>query len=189
MTPEQPSLPGIPPAPAAPCPALTLGIDPGITGAMAIFCGTELLRVYDLPTAPRSRGKGMQIQAALLAGLVRSGASYRCAYLERVQAMPPLRGKGGERVLAGTTSSFNFGHSFGVIEGVLAALEVPVELVEPARWKRAAGLVGRDKDAARTAALALYPSAAPWLARKKDVGRADAILIGAYGLGLVGTML
>jgi crossover junction endodeoxyribonuclease RuvC len=77
---------------------------------------------------------------------------------------------------------FAFGESFGVIRGVVSALGMPLELVTPATWKRRFGLIGAEKDAARTKATELYPGII--LARKKDVGRADALLIARYGLEL-----
>ena len=80
----------------------------------------------------------------------------------------------------GVSSMFNFGMGYGAIQGVLAGLCVPLHLVTPQKWKKHQGLIGKDKDCARTLAQQLYPEAS--LARKKDIGRADAILIGDYGL-------
>lgn len=54
-----------------------------------------------------------------------------------------------------------------------------VELVTPQQWKRHHGLLGADKDAARAVASRMFPGAS--LARTRDVGRADALLIAAYG--------
>jgi crossover junction endodeoxyribonuclease RuvC len=74
---------------------------------------------------------------------------------------------------------FSFGVSYGVVQGVLASLFIPYILVRPAEWKKRAGLIGAEKDKARTIAQQLYPQAE--LARKRDVGRADAILIARHG--------
>ena len=78
---------------------------------------------------------------------------------------------------------FGFGRSAGVLDGVLAALGIQSIKVLPQRWKKATGLTGRDKDASRTLALALYPEMAKQLRRKKDSGRADALLIASWGQG------
>lgn len=91
------------------------------------------------------------------------------AYLEQVSAFP------GQ----GVTSMFSFGMSYGVLQGVCGALQIPVVLVTPQAWKRRAGLIGKPKDMARTIAQRLYPSAD--LARKKDIGKAEAILIARFG--------
>ena len=91
--------------------------------------------------------------------------------MEQVGAMP------GQ----GATSMFNFGEGFGIVKEVLGALQIPVRMVTPQRWKRFAGLTGKDKDAARSLAIQLHPEAAEYLRRKKDVGRADAIMIARFG--------
>ena len=82
----------------------------------------------------------------------------------------------------GVTSVFSFGRSLGAIEGVLSALGIPYSLVHSTRWKKAAGLTGKDKDAARAKVIREHPEIADQLTRKKDVGRADAILLAEYGL-------
>ena len=42
------------------------------------------------------------------------------------------------------------------------------------------GLIGTDKDAARLLAIKRFPSAEPQLRRKKDSGRADALLLALW---------
>jgi crossover junction endodeoxyribonuclease RuvC len=54
-------------------------------------------------------------------------------------------------------------------------------LVTPQRWKKAAGLIGKEKDAARTLMIQQQPQIADQLTRKKDIGRADACCIAIYG--------
>jgi hypothetical protein len=103
-----------------------------------------------------------------------------CAFLERVNAMPP-RGKDGKTRAAGGTSMFGFGRSVGVVEMLFAARGIPYRFVTPIAWKKHFGLTGKDKDAARALALELFPAASGLLQRKKDVGRADALLIAEYG--------
>ena len=41
-------------------------------------------------------------------------------------------------------------------------------------------LIGAEKDASRTKAIELYPSHSNFLSRKKDINRAEAILIGRF---------
>lgn len=74
-----------------------------------------------------------------------------------------------------------FGESLGVVLGVLGALQLPIEWVVPHVWKRRAGLRGKDKDAARTLAMQRHPEVADNLKLKKNVGRAEAILIATFG--------
>ena len=152
-----------------------VGIDPGLTGAVAILEDDGSVGVIDMPCVPKSSGKGGEVCAELLAKALRESVSRDDRiFVEAVHAMPGN----------GATSMFGFGRSLGVVLGVLAALGLPYELVRPMKWKRAAGIVGKPKDASRGAALRLYPAAADLLKRKKDSGRADAILIGHYGGGM-----
>lgn len=158
-----------------------LGIDPGLSGALALLDPHgKLVDVQDMPTMIRGSGKGRtkhQVNASALSKIIRfmscaASVSERMpisAVVEHVSAMP------GQ----GVSSMFSMGDSFGVIRGVLAALEIPMETVHPRRWKKQARLLGAEKDAARTVASQLYPQAD--LSRKKDIGRADAILIARTG--------
>ena len=151
-------------------PALTiLGVDPGLTGALGVVQANRVLACHDMPIEVGT-GKRKRVSAAalvhLLAEIVDAYAPSAVA-LEQVSAMP------GQ----GTSSMFSFGRSLGIVEGVVAALGLGVTYHSPAAWKRRYGLTGRPKDASRAKALELYPKAVPWLKRKKDHGRADAILL------------
>jgi crossover junction endodeoxyribonuclease RuvC len=154
-----------------------VGIDPGVSGAVAFLDQDgDLIEVLDMPTMLMSAtSKKQQVNAYELSKLFDVGIDYSgtvpeiTAYVERVSSMP------GQ----GVASMFNFGVSFGIIQGVLAGLSIPMQLVTPVKWKRHHGLQGADKDYARTKAQNLYPVAP--LGRKKDIGRADALLIARYG--------
>lgn len=158
-----------------------IGIDPGISGAIAIRGeDPSESQVWDLPTL--TDGKTRRINAVALADLMRTIVieySPEEVRIEKVNAMPPRRGPDGRQRSAGAQSMFNFGRSAGVLDGICGALQLPVQYVTPQKWKKRAGLIGKDKDEARTRALELYPHLE--LHRKKDVGRADAILIAHYG--------
>ena len=152
---------------------IILGFDPGQTGAVAAFDGERIEAVIDMPTMTRLHGKGNQVDPYTLATALIDLCAGReaTAVLEAVSAMP------GQ----GVTSTFHFGESVGVVLGVLGALQMPVRMVTPGKWKKAAGLLGRDKDTARTLAIQLHPEVADQLARKKDIGRADAVCIARFG--------
>jgi crossover junction endodeoxyribonuclease RuvC len=59
-------------------------------------------------------------------------------------------------------------------------------LVVPQVWKKAYGIPGgrENKDMARQKASMLFPKYAHLWARKKDDGRAEAVLLAHYGLKL-----
>ena len=159
---------------------IAIGIDPGITGAIAVVdrSGNELLDLEDMPTIKAKNGKS-QVNIPELASILRREPRWAEVRLEQVNAMPGKAKPGQQARTMGATSAFNFGANFGAIQGVVQTLGFPITLVRPQAWKQAAGLINADKDYARTRALQLYPDAD--LARKKDIGRADAILIARYG--------
>ena len=66
----------------------------------------------------------------------------------------------------------------GVWLGILATLGFAYTRVRPGVWKKALGLRS-DKEQARLRAMQLYPGAD--LRRKKDHGRAEALLLAWYG--------
>lgn len=153
---------------------VTLGIDPGQTGAVAVLVDGDFAEFIDMPTLPRPAG-GCHVDAATLAARLRevvinAGGAHVFAVLEEVGAMPKQ----------GVSSTFRFGESYGVVRGVLGALQISFRMVSPVQWKRSMALTGKEKDVARTVAIQRHPRAATHLARKKDVGRADALLIATW---------
>jgi crossover junction endodeoxyribonuclease RuvC len=152
---------------------MKIGIDPGVSGAIALLNSKgECLHVEDMPTMILN-GKKQQVNAVELARMLERWHNLSkeplVAFLEAVSAMP------GQ----GVSSMFNFGMGYGIVQGVLATQRIPFVLVRPQQWKKRAGLIGAEKDKARTIAQQLFPSVD--LSRKKDIGRADAILIAKYG--------
>ena len=146
-----------------------MGIDPGVSGALALVSGARVIEVWDVPTMAKTTGKGLQINSAALGDLMVVGDP-NIVVIERVGAMPKQ----------GVTSMFNFGYSAGILDGVTGALAFTVRFVHPNAWKKHFGLTGKDKDAARTLAIQRHPEAAARLTLKKHVGRADAILLADY---------
>jgi crossover junction endodeoxyribonuclease RuvC len=158
---------------------IILGIDPGFSGALAFFSRApsphfddpRFLCVNDMPTLALVRGakNKREIDPHLLSDLIES-AKPGHAFIEKVGSMP------GQ----GVSSVFAFGEGYGIIKGVLAALQVPFTIVSPQRWKKALG-VPAAKDGARARASQLLPGAACNWPRVKDDGRAEATMIALYG--------
>lgn len=145
-------------------PPVVIGIDPGVSGAVAAVDAATgaLVWVEDMPALDK------HVNAAALADLL-EGEVIVAAAVEAVHAMPKQ----------GVTSSFNFGRSYGVVLGVLAALDAPVVHVRPTVWKRALGL-NADKSASRRLATETWPAHARQFTRVKDDGRAEAALIARH---------
>lgn len=156
---------------------IVVGIDPGLSGALAAVRGADLLRVVDMPTEDTGSGgssKRRLAAAHLTAALRDLRGSYAgeplLAVVERVAATPQM----------GVSSAFAFGDSAGCLRGVLQALGIRIEYVTPAQWKRAMRLT-QDKGLSRTLAAQRWPEHAAQFARVKDDGRAEAALLAAYG--------
>lgn len=147
---------------------LTLGIDPGLTGAVAVLdADGQPELVADLPVirdCSLAWIDGAALQSMLLDAL--RGRPCR-AILERVSSSPQQ----------GVASAFTFGVGFGSILATLQTLRLPLELVTPAAWKAAMGL-SRDKRASLDKARLLFPTTDLHL--QKHDGRAEALLLAYY---------
>ncbi|XP_020549942.1 uncharacterized protein LOC105163707 isoform X2 [Sesamum indicum] len=78
------------------------------------------------------------------------------------------------------------GFGYGLWIGILVASGYSVVPVPSLLWKNEFKLTGNrsSKDDSRELATTLFPSMNSMLKRKKDHGRAEALLIAAYGKGL-----
>ena len=120
----------------------------------------------------RNGKKKREVSAQALANLL-AATTIKAAFVERVNAMP------GQ----GVTSVFSFGRSTGIVEGILAAYDIPTTLVTPQAWQKAVGQRA-GKDGSRERAMQLFPAQVGLFQRKKDDGRSDAALIAYYGAKL-----
>ena len=151
---------------------IKIGIDPGLSGAIVVLENDLPTEWYRMPTM--KTGSANRVNASALASIIRRTIyddEETRAYVELVSSMP------GQ----GVASMFSFGHSAGVIQGVLGAYRLPVKMVTPQSWKKRAGLIGKDKEASRTLAIQMWPE---WRdLDKKGVGQAyaDAAFIALYG--------
>ena len=147
---------------------LYIGIDPGLTGAVAILDQAgEVVLVADLPIIrdlSLAWIDGSSMQSLILGALDGRRA---VAMIERVSSMP------GQ----GIASSFLFGVGFGSVLSVLQAMTIPLHFVTPAVWKRSYGL-SKDKQASLHKARLMFPNAELHLA--KHNGRCEALLIAEY---------
>ena len=150
-----------------------IGIDPGLSGGIAILDNSKVIELFDMPVMPDGKKNKRQLNSALLVKLIKDNIKNledTVMVVEQVNAMP------GQ----GVTSMFNFGQTFGAIKGICAALGLPIFFVRPAKWKKHFELINSSKDSSRTKAIEMYPSISEKLSKKKDVNKSDAILIGRY---------
>jgi hypothetical protein len=159
---------------------LFLGIDPGKTGALALYDTSEgSLVVVDVPLheiapLPGKKTKRTRVDHYGLARQIdfwcQEGAPVPTVILEQV----------GVRPTEGAAGAFDFGRTYGILLGVCAAHFLRIELVTPTGWKRKLNVHG-DKDVSRARASTLFPKHTHLWARKKDDGRAEAALLALYG--------
>jgi crossover junction endodeoxyribonuclease RuvC len=153
---------------------IVAGLDPGLSGALAIVDDGGVVTVDYLPTHQAQHGKaGKQRNELDLHALRLVLTEHRIGhvFLESVSARP------GQ----GVVSMFRFGYAAGSLYGLVIGLALPVTLVRPQTWQKHHG-IGPSPDAARQRAVQLYPAVAERLLKKRDSNRADAILVAAYGL-------
>ena len=150
-----------------------IGIDPGLSGGIAVLEDNKVLEIYDAPVMSEGKKNKKQLNSALLVKLIKKNIQKKeetVMVVEQVNAMP------GQ----GVTSMFNFGQTFGAIKGICAALGLPIFFVRPAKWKKHFELINSSKDASRTKVIEMYPSISDKLSKKKDVNKSDAILIARF---------
>jgi crossover junction endodeoxyribonuclease RuvC len=162
---------------------LTFGVDPGLGGAIATLLDGEPGPMIDMPLMRDPAAKVGEVDARALADfiggvLAAHPGAYVSACVEKVRAMPNKQN--GERRTMGAQSSFNFGDGFGQVKAVLRVKRIPMILVEARTWKGYYNLLGCSKDASLGLARLRFPAAAADLRRKKDNGRADALLLALW---------
>lgn len=152
-----------------------LTIDPGLTGAMAVYMTglADRIAVYDMPVVDG------EINHHQLTHMIRSfGPDF--AYVERVGPMPR----------DGVRQAWRFGCAYTAARVVVSLLNIPTTLVTPGTWKKAMKVAGgpEGKEQCRALALQSFPSCAASFARKKDQGRAEAALLALYAAQLIPRM-
>ena len=150
-----------------------IGVDPGLSGGIAVLDDLKIFDIFDMPIMSEGKKNKNQLNSAQLVNIIKRHIlpnKETFVIVEQVSAMP------GQ----GVTSMFNFGQTFGSIKGICAALGLPIFYVRPAKWKKHFELINSSKDASRTKVIEMYPSISSRLTKKKDVNKADAILIARY---------
>jgi len=169
-----------------------ISVDCGNTGAIASYYNGNRI-IHDMPTFKKKAGrkrvaegkyKGKMIDKLKteydIPEVVNIITSLNhgdfAAIMPLVAVVESIHAHPGQ----GVTSMFAMGQGYGIIRGIIAALDIPIYLVSPQKWKGHFGLLKQDKDAARIKAIELFPELADQLNLKKHHGRADALLIGEW---------
>lgn len=175
---------------------MRLGIDPGCTGALALISGNQVVKCWDMPVqteitstgAKRNEICGRELYQILGDVLLNySNVTVKHGYgLYRSKDRPNVyverqqhnMGKGFDSPL----TAFTVGKNYGIILACVRLLfdEDEYRIVHPVAWKTKAMLKKQPKVAALDYARKTLDTG-DWLLRKKDIGRADAMLIAYHG--------
>lgn len=143
---------------------LIFGIDPGFSGAWGAVTHTGKYHTCGDMIHNGSHLDTEVVWSEML--LARDGQDCEVA-LELVHSMPQQ----------GVASTFKFGMAFGGAISLASRFRAPWHLIRPQAWKKELCL-GADKNESLELARSLWPDAP--LSRKKDGGRAEALLIAEY---------
>lgn len=152
---------------------LFVGIDPGLTGAIAFYePARNELTIKDIPLV-MIRDRKWEVDIPKLYNCWPGMAAYTA--IERVGALPKQ----------GVSSAFNFGDTYGVLRCAATFFcAIPPVYVTPQAWKFGVGLQSNPehdkkarKNASRQRAAELFPKYKELFSRVKDDGRAEAALI------------
>ena len=151
-----------------------LGIDPGLTGAVAILNaqGVSMMDALRTPTLKATkRGQKTEYDLPGMRNILLHHDPLLVG-IEKVHSMPH----------DGHSSAFRFGQGYGLWLGLLAGLGIPFVELPPQRWQSRM-LAGHPRGA-QTKISAVKVSQGLWpdipIHYKADWGMADAALIGEY---------
>jgi crossover junction endodeoxyribonuclease RuvC len=164
-----------------------IGIDPGLSGAIALLSGGELFDVTDMPTRKTVKANGeketvidIDELSIVIADYIDHGHDFRNVHIVIEQ----------QSTRPGQAHAFKTGEGYGVLKGIAAAGDNRWSTIRPQNWKHRHNLIGAGGDlpagskrtraiklASREAAMARFPHHADMFRRAKDDGRAEAALI------------
>lgn len=177
---------------------IVCGIDPGFEGALAKIWTTgkegrlDKYEIIDMPviaiqTKSKTSKKGTKSKKQLDGQAIRNyliGADH--VFIE-IAGARPIKGKQkpcpkcGQVPTQGTVSTGNYMMGYGILQGICIGLQISHSLIHPATWKAAMMRdMPKGKETSILRAKQLFPDID--LHRKKDHGKAEAILLNLYGI-------
>jgi crossover junction endodeoxyribonuclease RuvC len=154
---------------------LVAGIDPDAFGAVALMDRNTgvLVEVIDMPQANVKPARLVDLRQ-LAAILDEWSPKIGEVYVEKAWARPNDP----------PSFAFRVGHNYGGVCGVINAHFIRLHTPSPQAWKKAIGVTS-DKETSRQEASIRYPAECRRWALKKHHGRAEAVLLAAYGRSLL----
>ena len=158
-----------------------MGIDPGKSGGFAVINQEGYIRHYKAMPKTEHDIADFLRDFSKYAEVV-GGQQHTFVLLEKVHAMPASFTKGKIKVTRGMKSTWSFAENYGFLRGVLTALNIPFDDVQPMKWQRPLGLVGgsltttEKKNKHKEKAQQLFPEL------RITHATSDALLIAYYAL-------
>lgn len=150
---------------------ITIGIDPGLTGAIGVLNDGHFVAVEDMPIIVKGNGKVKnEVDVSGTIRLLRQygePSEYISCVIERVNARPNQ----------GVSTIFSLGDSFGCARSAVSACRFELRYVTPQVWKKHFKLTS-DKEQCRAYAVKLWPDAPLHLKKHQD--RAEALLMSKW---------
>ena len=154
-------------------PLYIIGIDPGFSGAIAIYSilQSDLIAVHDMPLAYVGTGKNAKrLNTYKLHLLLKKYSRVSFAIVEQVWAAPK----------DGRVSVAKFLKQAGIIEGLLVSNDISFREVTPGVWKPSLGIESPKIEAVKLARR-IYPTFESEFCISKD-GRSEAALLAHFGV-------
>ena len=107
-----------------------LGLDPGVSGGIAILDESHMLKTWGMPETERDISDVFESLRELVTFAI-------------IESVHSFKGQG-------VSSTFTFGRNYGFLRGMLVAHKIPFEEVTPGKWQAYMG-VKSIKDEKKTA--------------------------------------
>lgn len=175
---------------------MIIGIDPGTSGAIVVRGKNQHVWMYDIPTMTTDSitGNNVKKQRSIdISELIRIVMRIKSNWADSGKIIVVCEYSAGmaftgNRVRAAYNDSvitaWKKGYNFGVVHALFHNFGMPFTCTpRPNDWKRKMGLIDstltypQKKEKARLRAIDLHPTLEPFLKRKKDADRAEALLL------------
>lgn len=167
-----------------------IAIDPGMNGAIAVFVGGKLQKLYDMPTTTdceacridkcnkqHKKAEKQRIDAHKLYDII---SNEKNANNDLEVVVEKVWGMKGDT----PTTAFRLGAAYQAVLTITEVLEIPTHLVAAITWKGALSLIKITKEDTTAFAADLFENFEFYTKRGRCLdGRGDAALIGFYAVG------
>lgn len=159
----------------------TLGIDPGVNGALAVYdaANKRIAHIQAMPTMKISKGKGARnvVDLPRLLEVLRGFAYFYDPQITVLEAVGPRHGDGA-------VGSFTFGEGYGLLRaGIACIFCCRHEPIQPQTWKRHMMVGTLDGDIMKRADQFFPGQSELWRGPKGGFldGIAEASMLALYG--------